>query len=322
MRASSPSPEALTQAERWYARLKAPDCSARERLEFQRWRATPEHEAAYADTESLWDSLGQLSARPDFKRLSQSILVQTAPRRQWQPIALAASVALALIGGCVLMWAQHREPPGVVYATKSGERSIIKLADGSQLVLNYTTELDVLLDGKTRRVTLHKGEALFSVAPDHNRPFTVVVGDATVTVLGTRFEVRNDDQHVAVTLSEGRVSLDRQTDTQHLQLQPGKQVRFQVGRPGLSQRSVDADVVTSWSTGRLRFRSTPLADALEEVNRYASTPIRIVDPALATIPIAGTFEVGDTASVVSALAALWPIRAEEKGGEVLLHHRN
>lgn len=322
MRSNPPSPEALTQAERWYARLKAPDCSAVERLEFQRWRAAPEHEAAYADTERLWESLGQLSARPGFERLSHGILAQTAPRRHWQPVALVASAALALIAGCVIMWAQHREPPGVAYATKPGERSIIKLADGSQLVLNYATELDVRLDGKARRVTLHKGEALFSVAPDRTRPFTVVVGDGTVTVLGTRFEVRNDDQHVAVTLSEGRVALDRQIDEQHVQLEPGKQVRFQVGRPELSQRSVDADVVTSWSTGRLRFRSTPLADALAEVNRYATTPIRIVDPALATIPIAGTFELGDTASVVSALTALWPIRAEEKGGEVLLHHRH
>jgi len=324
MHGKSPSPDVLSQAERWYARLKAPDCSASERREFQRWRAVPEHGAAFADTERLWESLGQLSGRPDFEQLSQHVLAETAarPHRRWQPFAIAASAALALIGGGVFFWAQHREPPGVIYATKPGERSIVQLADGSQLVLNYATELDVRLDQNARRVTLQKGEALFTVAHDPTRPFKVVAGDGVVTALGTRFEIRREDQHVTVTLSEGRVSLDRQVDKEHLQLEPGEQVRYQVDAPELHQRTVDAEVVTSWSTGRLRFRSTPLSEALEEVNRYSSTQIRIVDPTLAAIPIAGTFEIGDTTSVVSALTALWPIRAEEKDGAVMLRHRD
>jgi transmembrane sensor len=323
MHGKSPSPDILSQAERWYARLKAPDCSASERLEFQRWRTAPEHGAAFADTEKLWSSLNQLTGRPDFERLSQRILAETAGRlrRRWQPFAIAASAAIALIGGGIFIWAQHREPPGVVYATKPGERSIVKLADGSQLVLNYATELDVRLEKKTRRVMLHKGEALFTVAHDQTRPFEVEAGDGVVTALGTRFEVRSDDQQVTVTLSEGRISLDRQVDKEHVQLEPGEQVRYQVDALELNRRTVDADVVTSWSTGRLRFRSTPLSEALEEVNRYSTTQIRIVDPTLAAIPIAGTFEVGDTTSVISALTALWPIRAEEKDGAVLLHQR-
>ena len=323
MRGKSPSPDTLSEAERWYARLKAPDCSDSERLEFQIWRAAPEHGAAYADTERLWKSLGALSGRADFEQFSQRILVQTGPRpqRRWQPLAIAASIAIALIGGGVFIWAQHRQPPGVLYATKPGERSIVKLADGSQLVLNYATEVVVRLDENARRVMLHKGEALFTVTHDHARTFEVVAGDSVVTVLGTRFDVRSDDRHVTVTLLEGHVALDREIDHEHIHLEPGEQVRFQVDAPELDRRTVDASVVASWSTGRLRFRSTPLSEALEEVNRYSTTQIRLVDPDLAAIPIAGTFEVGDTTSVVSALTALWPIRAEEKDGAVLLHHR-
>jgi len=228
---------------------------------------------------------------------------------------------IGLIGGAIFLWTQHREPPGVVYATKPGVRSVVKLADGSQLVLNYATELDVRLEKSARRVTLHNGEALFTVAHDQTRPFTVVAGDGIVTALGTRFEVRSEDQHVAITLLEGRIAVDRQAEKEHVQLAPGEQVRYQVDAPELSRRTIDGDVVTSWSTGRLRFRSTPLAEALDEVNRYSTTQIRIADPALTHIPIAGTFEVGDTNSVVSALTALWPIQAEEKDGEILLRRR-
>jgi transmembrane sensor len=324
-----PSSDVMADAERWYARLRAPDCTASERLEFKRWQVSPEHAAAYAATERLWQSVGKLAGRPDLEQLSRQILADTAPRSlavARRRLVIAASVAvaslIALVSGGVILRSQYSDKPTVVYATKPGERSIIKLADGSQLVLNYATDLDVRLGKDTRRLTLRRGEALFTVAHDATRPFKVDAGGGEVTALGTRFEVRSDAGHVTVTLLEGRVAVDRFGAKEHVELQPGDQVRFTEATPKMMRRIVDPEVVSSWSTGRLRFRATPLPEALDEVNRYSSTQIRIADPTLTSIPISGTFEIGDTASVVSALEALLPIQAAEKDGEVLLRRRN
>jgi transmembrane sensor len=328
MHQKSPTSEITNAAERWYARLKAPDCTATERLEFQRWRATPEHAEAYARTELLWQSVGKLAGRPDLDQLSRQILADTASpsRVHRRRLAIAASVAaaslFAMLGGIAYLGLPHRETPVVAYTTKPGERSTVKLADGSQLVLNYATELDVALGKDTRRLTLRKGQALFTVAHDAMRPFKVDAGGAEVTALGTRFEVRSEAEHVTVTLLEGRVTVDRAAPREHAELQPGDQLRFAERLPRMTRRTVDPEVVSSWSTGRLRFRSTPLAEALDEVNRYSIKQIRIADPTLTSIPISGTFEVGDTASVTGALTALLPIDAAEKDGEVLLRRRD
>jgi transmembrane sensor len=329
MQGKLPSPDVMTDAERWYARLKAPDCTASERMEFRRWQANAEHAAAYAQTELLWQSVGKLAGHPRLEQLSRQILADTSPqsrhhmRRRFAVAASAGAVSLiALTMGAVFWGLQQRKTSAVVYATKSGERSIIKLADGSQLVLNYASELDVRLGRDTRHVTLHKGEALFMVAHDETRPFKVDAGDGEVTALGTRFEVRSDAGHVAVTLLEGRVAVDRSNEKEHVQLEPGDQIRFTEAKPKMIRRTVDPEVVSSWSTDRLRFRATPLVEALDEVNRYSTTQIRIADPTLASTPISGTFEVGDTASVVAALTALLPIQAAEKDGEVQLRRRD
>jgi transmembrane sensor len=326
MHGKSLGPDVTADAERWYARLKAPDCTASERMEFRRWHADTEHAAAYERTELLWQSLGKLTGRPDFEQLSQQILADTVPRARAvgrRRIAIAASVAVAsLVGGGLFLSSQYLETPAVIYTTKSGERSIIKLADGSQLVLNYATELDVRLGKHTRRLTLRRGEALFTVAHDAARPFKVVAGDGEVTALGTRFEVRSDAQHVAVTLLEGSVAVDRRQENEHVQLRPGDQARFTEATRKIERRTVDSEVVASWSTGRLRFRATPLAEALDEVNRYSTVQIRIADPMLNGIPISGTFEIGDTESVISALEALLPIQAAKKDGEVLLRRQD
>jgi transmembrane sensor len=318
-------PEGRADAERWFARLKAPDCTASERMAFQRWRAIAEHAEAYEATERLWESLGKLSGRRDLEQLSQQILAASGPLKRAHGrryLAAAAAALIAVLGVAVALRSAHHEIPVVVYSTKPGERSIIRLADGSQLVLNYATQLDVRLGNDVRRLTLHKGEALFTVAHDPMRPFKVDAGGGEVTAIGTRFEVRNDAERVAVTLLEGRVAVDRQNTNEHVELKPGDQVRFSASLPQMTQRTVDPEVVASWSTGRLRFRATPLGETLDEVNRYSTTQIRIADPGLIRTPVSGTFEIGDTASVVAALQALLPIQAQEKDGEILLTPRN
>jgi transmembrane sensor len=320
----APNLDVMADAERWYARLKSPDCDVSERMEFQRWRAVHAHAAAYAATEKLWHSLGQLAGHPDLGQLSRQILADTAEhsRPPWRRIAIAASILIILLGGGVFLTIQNRQTPAVVYATQSGERSTIKLADGSQVVLNFATELDVRINKKVRRLTLHKGEAIFTVEHDDKRPFKVMAGDGEVTALGTRFQVRNEAKQVAVTLLEGRVAVERPKESERIQLTRGDQVTFTEAMPDMRQRKVDPEVAASWATGRLLFRSTPLSEVLETVNRYSATQIRIADPALADLRINGTFEIGDGLSVASALEALLPVQAVKKSdGEVLLRHR-
>jgi ferric-dicitrate binding protein FerR (iron transport regulator) len=49
-------------AGRWYARLRAPDCTVQDREEFEAWRASaPEHAAAYAAAERMNDALAKLA---------------------------------------------------------------------------------------------------------------------------------------------------------------------------------------------------------------------------------------------------------------------
>lgn len=56
--------ERLSQlAARWYARLRAPDCTLQERADFEAWRASdPRNAAAYAAAERINDALAKLAA--------------------------------------------------------------------------------------------------------------------------------------------------------------------------------------------------------------------------------------------------------------------
>ena len=79
--------------------------------------------------------------------------------------------------------------------------------------------------------------------------------------------------------------------------------------------------MTSWRQGRHLFRATPLAEAVEEVNRYASRKVRLGDPALAELQVGGNFIAGDSEQIVAAFAAVLPVRIVQGGNnEIILFH--
>ena len=90
-----------------------------------------------------------------------------------------------------------------------------ELPDGSKVELypqswiNYEREMI----GSIRAVKL-VGKALFQVAKDAKRPFTVYSGDISTTAIGTRFIVRSfeSENNISVRLEEGKVVIKTQTE--------------------------------------------------------------------------------------------------------------
>lgn len=325
--------EIMEEAARWSARLCAPDCSDRERQEFERWvRADPAHAQACAAAQLVSDSIGLLArVDPRLRALADEAFAQGASdlpaaarprrsRRRWTlPVGLAAALALAAIG---LRIGSERQTgsDGEVHSAATQTRSIT-LADGSRVQLDVGTEIRVKLSREARSVTLVSGRALFSVAHNRERPFSVTAGPSRTTALGTVFQVQRESDAVTVTLSEGSVAVDAVGARERREiLAPGQQLR--VAGADWQRRHVDTEAATSWSQGRLVFRGTPLAEALAEVNRYSSHKLMLGDPGLAGLVVSGSFFVaGDSRAIAAALEAVLPVRALQSGDETLLFRR-
>jgi ferric-dicitrate binding protein FerR (iron transport regulator) len=94
-----------------------------------------------------------------------------------------------------------------VYITGIGEQRTAKLRDGSVIVLNTDTEVQVYFSKQLRNIRLLKGEALFMVEHDTARPFIVSAGNASVRAVGTEFNVRRREQSTEVAVVEGVVQV-------------------------------------------------------------------------------------------------------------------
>ena len=293
-------------AAEWLARLQSRAVSNAQLADFARWRRDPANEAAYRAVEAVWDASGALEGDPDVGRLlaeAGATREEGVVRRVYRSRTFLVVAASALAAAVVLCLRTPDE--GVLdYRTAVGERSAAVLSDGSRISIDTDTVLTAKLTDEIRQVDLRRGQAFFDVRHDPTRPFVVAAGDGlTVTALGTRFDVRRLDAVMRVSLEQGAVRVGRAGRILAV-LAPGQSI--EVTAAGRVTR-LDAPVAQflSWRQARLSFRSTPLADAIGEMNRYTAGHIVIMDETKARAPVSGDFSVDDPEGFSRAVNAVF-----------------
>ena len=267
------------EAAAWFTRLSRRRVSTDDVRAFSAWRRDPDNARAYQRVEAVWTASETLSADADISALTAEALARPdKPERArtrnagfLKPLG-GVAVALAVVLGAGL-WVVNRP---LDYATAVGEQRTLRLEDGSRVILDTDTRLQVRLSADARSVTLVRGQAFFDVEGDPERPFTVSAGGTRVTAIGTRFDVRRLGDGARVVLVEGRVAVrDADTPKGDWALRPGQQVVTTARRPAVTP--VDAVRATSWTTGRLIFDGVPIRDAVAEVNRYSERKLALRD---------------------------------------------
>ncbi len=162
-----------------------------------------------------------------------------------------------------------------------GGEYFLTLADGTEVWLNAETEIryPVQFTGDKRVVYLD-GEAYFTVAPDKNKPFTVVSTHASVSVLGTQFNFRAypDEQEVQTTLVSGSVIMQSEKYKQQIKLVPGEQGVLEKNSAKLAKQEVNTYLYTAWKDGRFAFRDARLEDLFNILARWYDLNVFYLTP--------------------------------------------
>lgn len=315
------------EAEAWLARLGSPECDMRDRGAFEDWLAlSPSHVEDYLDAERIHSIAASLGSddllRAATRSAKRDVRGDTRRRRVGWGMAMAAS--LLLVCGAVLWFARAptSTPMLAQYATAVGEQRAVTLADGTQLLLDTDSIVTTRFDDETRVLGVLHGRVQLVVAEDRQRPFVVEAGASTIRDIGTTFQVSRWDDVVNVGLIDGAVTVTvgaggsaAATST----LSPGEQVSVDAAKLQ-ARRPLDIAVALGWPRGDLIFKDRRLDSLLQEMNRYAKTPLRLADPALGAVTVSGVFHHDDQAALVAALERGWSLRVERRDDrEIVLH---
>ncbi|WP_411818614.1 FecR family protein [Hyphococcus sp. DH-69] len=273
-----------------------------------------EADPEYTKIHDVWDGLGQIEVDEYL-----DVKMTTRPRRWktvFQPIAAAAMLFLTV--GIVLFLSGR--PPA--YETAIGEQRNVMLPDGSEMVLNTDTRAIVRYDRNFRHLEIERGEAWFDVAHDTSRPFIVHAGDSQVRAVGTSFLVRRNDERVDVTLLSGIVEVTRgENSAEKIELVPGDRLRQSEVHPSIAIDQPQIEVVTAWRQGQLILNETPVAEALNEMNRYSNNKIRLASSLAAEAKLSGVFRLSDSRAFAESVAEIYDLNLYEDNGYLTLAPR-
>jgi transmembrane sensor len=296
----------LEQAIRLWTRRHSGTWTEEDERQLTAWlAAAPENRAAYEKVVSVWQTAGKMERRGHDAVVPSRTL--TGPR-----VALAcAAVLVAALA--IPAWRQaDRWWNGVTvhWVTARGESRTLTLEDGTQVLLDADSDLLAKFGAHARRVSLARGEALFTVTHDASRPFEIEIGPGRVVDLGTRFDVEKLPDAVRVAVFEGRVGI--KTTHGEVVLGAGRGCGYDDGGTLLPVRKVDA-ATTLRSDGERHFDSEPLAAVVARLGRYHPVTFEFSDPRLQELRVSGTFRVTDLALFLRTLTAALPVEVRWVG---------
>ncbi|MFV3412936.1 FecR family protein [Pseudomonas nitroreducens] len=278
--------------------LHSGDAGAAERLDFLRWRGlSVDHEQAAREAEALWGVLPETRHAQRYRQRA---------RRPRRVLAMAAAACVAALG---LAIALPRPLAGLYadYATRTGERRMLELADGSRVWLNSDSALSVDFGPQQRRLRLHGGEALFEVAKDAGRPFVVEARGGEVRAVGTRFDVDSRGPQVRVDVTEGVVQVSSAGGAP-VRLSAGERLSYREAAAPEPVQPLDLSSASAWQRGKLIFNQRPLAEVLDELERYVPGRIVLTDSALRQHKVSGVFDLQDPGALLKTLEHLQPVK--------------
>jgi len=336
------SAQAINEAAaQWVARIDSRRLDRDAKSELQQWLDCDDrHRGALFRALAVWQTLGNTTALdPDLWKALHAMRAESndfgepgadeAPAEQVASSSKIGRRHLLWLGGTIAAsllsvafiplargskgYGSHRN-----IKTRLGETAKVPLQDGSMVVVNTTSRLEVAQSADVRSVRLEKGEAWFQVAKDADRPFIVSAGDVRVRAVGTAFSVRRREDGANVQVTEGTVEVWTEEQSEKRALVSAGIRTFvseEAGAQVLVEDAADIERQLAWREGALKFQGNTIREAVAEFNRYNATKLE-VDPALADEKIVGRFSTREPDAFAHEVSLAFGARIEKEADRI------
>lgn len=314
----------IDRAAQWVLAQEEADWNGEDQAALEAWLAESDgNRTSYLLMRHSWREADRIAETSHTWVDAEVSAAYRSPARWYVPVALAASLVLAIGGGYMLAEQSLPVTSQVAttnYATRVGAQRSVGLSDGSKIRLNTASMLRTAIQSDKREVWVDQGEAFFEVAHREGQPFIVHVGNRQVTVLGTKFAVRRDGDKVTVTVLEGRVRVDQLVDGSSIRsaIIAAGDIAFGNEKSTLvtSRSEQSVEDALAWREGMLSFDQRNLGEIAAEFNRYNIKKLVVTDREAASLRIGGMFPSDDPDSFLELLRDAYGLKISETPTEV------
>lgn len=243
----------------------------------------------YMDAEISFNH--SISPSLSFDKLQRHIKNQKQ-KRLWKIILSGAAAIVLLLIIPTLFLNKNEEKVQLYTYVSQSNKSEFELKDGTKVILNKNSQLTYSdTYGKEKRHVKLVGEGYFEVTKDAQKPFEVQVGNASIRVLGTIFNVEalENNDYITTTLIKGSIRFE--SPQQQVVLLPNQQLKFEKSTHQIDVHSVDTDQEIAWKDDLLKYKSISFVSLLKDLEKIYHVKFTIVNKKLndPSVTVSGTF---------------------------------
>lgn len=184
-----------------------------------------------------------------------------------------------------------------VYAS-AGDSKMVILPDSTKIYLKPTSTLFYAANDFARNRKVHLfGEAYVEVTKDMKHPFFVVCNNATIKVLGTKFNVQSheSDSEFEVMLYKGCVDVESDFNNKQVEvlMAPGDIIKIDKNTGEMSQMNIST-IANPGQSRKFYFIDKKLEDITNQLERHFQKKIVITNPKLKSIKYDAIFANDET----------------------------
>jgi transmembrane sensor len=323
--------EVLAQAQAWLLRLRSGDMSPAEVQGFRHWSA--EHPEMAHRLRDTWSTLRTAAADIAAEEAAsgeawtgetgrgRALSAFRPGRRAFAGFAIAAGASWLALRPPLALW------PSVMdlaadYRTATGEQRQLALSGHVVVTMNTQTRVDVLsAQAAQQGIHLLEGEAEITAGvPSATHagppgPVLVVAGRGRMQADVARFDVRRTGEQVCVTCVSGSIAFEH--PLRRLTLGAAQQLIYD-DRSVQQVYAVDPTQATAWRRGVLVFNRMPVAQVVDEINRYRPGKVILRNAELGRNRVQAQFPVAKLDDVIDMLGKLYGARVTRLPGGIVL----
>jgi transmembrane sensor len=284
-------------------------------------------------TNELDDLLGKVIAN---EASSSHSLIKKPKSSGWsffdQWFKVAAILIFSLVAAVVLkgLVKEVQEKPmeakaeWITLKNPKGRKSKVTLSDGTQVNLNYESQLKFpkVFEGNIRKVELI-GEAFFEVVKNDTMPFVVQAGDLETEVLGTSFNIRayGREQNAEVSLVTGKVKINYVNEPANkgiTHLSPGEQLRYDSNSGQTVKSTFDLEEVIAWKEGIILFKDAGFEEFIDQLERWYGVDFQIYGTPSKKWKVNGRYENQKLDDILMGLNFVYGLEYKIQGKNVIL----
>lgn len=297
----------IAEAAEWLVEIQEGQLNAEQQQKFEQWKnQSAEHQRAWQQAEQLQrylndvtDDVGeQIFDDHQHKKFNGKFL----------------SIILLTAGTAITAYYAQQQAWLADQRTAYGEQRSVILEDGSKLILNSKTAIDIDFSATERNIKLHYGEIFIQTAKDQQqrpRLFKVLNQDGSILALGTQFNVAQQENQTQVAVLEHAVLIENKSG-QKYQLSAGEQTQFDKQHIGTNYAINTLDF--AWHHHLIVADRISLTQFSQQIEKHYGYSVE-VDSALKDLIISGTYPSNDLDTLINSLSQ--PYKLEIKQNKFL-----